>query len=153
MTEHHTTVSWQRESPDFTYDSYNRDHSWQFPGGCEVAASSAPAFLGSAERVDPEEALVAAISSCHMLSFLAIAARRRLVVDRYVDRAVGTMEKNEAGRLAVTRVVLRPEIAFSGESPSAAQIAKLHEQSHRECFIANSVRTQITIESPDASAV
>ena len=153
MSEHLATVSWQRETPDFTYDTYDRDHGWQFPGGCEVAASAAPAFLGSAERVDPEEALVASISSCHMLSFLAIAARRRWVIDRYVDRAVGTMEKNEAGRLAVTRVVLRPEIAFGGESPSAAQIAKLHEQSHRECFIANSVRTRITIESPNASAV
>ena len=148
MSEHQATVSWRRETPDFTFDSYDRDHRWQFPGGCEVAASAAPAFHGSALRVDPEEAFVASISSCHMLSFLAIAARRRLVVDRYVDRAVGTLEKNEQGRLAVTRVVLHPEIEFGGEPPSTEAVAKLHDLSHRECFIANSVRTEIAVETP-----
>jgi organic hydroperoxide reductase OsmC/OhrA len=149
VSEHHATVSWERESADFSYESYDRNHSWRFEGGAEVAASAAPAFLGSADRVDPEEALVASISSCHMLSFLAIAARRRLVVDCYLDRAVGTMEKNEDGRLAVTRVVLRPEIEFGGDPPSAERIAKMHELSHRECFIANSVRTEIVVEAPD----
>ena len=149
MSEHRATVSWKRESADFSYESYNRDHSWHFEGGAKVAASAAPAFLGNAHRVDPEEALVASISSCHMLSFLAIAARRRLVVDRYLDHAVGTMEKNREGRLAVTRVVLRPEIEFGGDRPSAEQIAKMHELSHRECFIANSVRSEISVEAPD----
>lgn len=148
VSEHKATVSWQRETADFSYESYDRNHTWHFEGGCEVAASAAPDFLGSDDRVDPEEAFVAAISSCHMLTFLAIAARRRLVVDRYLDRAVGTMEKNEAGRLAVTRVVLRPEIEFAGAPPGAEQIAKLHELSHRECFIANSVRTEIAVEPP-----
>lgn len=151
MSEHHATVTWRRETTDFTYDHYNRDHVWQFPGGTEVAASAATAFLGSADRVDPEEAFVASLSSCHMLTFLAIAARRRLVVDRYLDHAIGTMEKNEQGRLAVTRVVLRPEIAFGGEAPSAAEIEKLHKLSHRECFIANSVRTEITVEAPQSA--
>ena len=148
MTEHKATIRWERGGVEFTYPTYSRDHTWTFEGGIEVAASSAPDFLGKPERANPEEALVAAISSCHMLTFLAIAARRRLVVDRYRDAAVGFLEKNEAGKLAVTRVVLRPEISFSGEAPDAEALARLHEVAHRECFIANSVRTEIRVEAP-----
>jgi organic hydroperoxide reductase OsmC/OhrA len=148
VSEHHATVSWQRTTEDFSYESYDRDHSWSFEGGVEVAASAAPDFLGSAERVDPEQAFVASLSSCHMLTFLAIASRRRLVVERYVDRAVGTMEKNANGKLAITRVVLRPDIKFRGEGPSAERLAKMHELSHRECFIANSVSSEIVVEAP-----
>ena len=151
MSEHHATVSWRRTTEDFSYESYDRDHSWTFEGGSEIAASAALDFLGSADRVDPEAAFVASLSSCHMLTFLAIAARRRLVVERYVDRAVGTMEKNQDGRLSITRVALRPQIEFSGEGPDAERLAKMHELSHRECFIANSVRTEIVIEPPVAS--
>jgi organic hydroperoxide reductase OsmC/OhrA len=151
VSEHHATVSWQRTTEDFSYESYDRDHSWSFEGGVEVAASAAPDFLGSAERVDPEQAFVASLSSCHMLTFLAIASRRRLVVERYVDRAVGTMEKNADGKLAITRVALRPDIEFSGEGPSAERLAKMHELSHRECFIANSVSSEIVVEAPIAN--
>ena len=151
MPEHHATVSWQATSDDFSYEKYARDHNWIFPGGCEFPASAAPDFLGSPHRVDPEEAFVASLSSCHMLTFLAVASRRRLAVARYVDHAVGTMEKNADGKLAITRVALRPEIEFSGDAPTAERLAKMHELAHRECFIANSVRTEIVVEAPAAS--
>ena len=146
MSEHRATVSWKRSSSDFTYDSYNRSHSWRFEGGQEVSASASPDFLGDADRVDPEEGFVASLSSCHMLTFLAIAARKRFVVDSYSDSAVGFMEKNAEGKLAVTRVELRPRIIFGGEKkPSAEELDRMHEQSHNACFIANSVRTEITV--------
>jgi organic hydroperoxide reductase OsmC/OhrA len=147
MSEHRAHISWHRETDSFAYDDYSRAHVWTFPGGSSVKASSAPDYLGEAEHVDPEEALVGAISSCHMLTFLAIASKKRFVVDRYDDPAVGVMEPNEDDKLAVTRVVLRPKIAFSGErQPTESDIAKMHHQSHEHCFIANSVRTRIEIE-------
>tara|TARA_B110000438_G_scaffold206429_1_gene198131 strand:+ start:224 stop:580 length:357 start_codon:yes stop_codon:yes gene_type:complete len=111
-----------------------------------VRASAALEFLGNADRVDPEEAFVASISACHMLTFLAIAAKRRFVVDTYSDNAVGYLEENDEGRMAVTRVELRPEIAFSDETfPTPDQIDSMHHMSHRECFIANSVSTEIVV--------
>lgn len=145
MSEHHATIAWERTTEDFTYDTYSRNHLWRFGGGVEIPASAAPGFLGDAGRVDPEEAFVAALSSCHMLTFLAIAARKRLVVDRYRDSAVGYLEKNADGKLAVTRVVLRPEVVFQ-ETPAAEVIDRLHHRAHEECFIANSVRTEVRVE-------
>lgn len=147
MSEYRVTVSWRRTSAGFSYEEYNREHTWSFDAGFQVKATAAPEYRGKPDGVDPEEAFVAALSSCHMLTFLAIAARKRLVVDSYEDGAVGHMEKNAQGRLAVTRVVLRPKIRFGGsETPSSDQLAKLHEQSHHECFIANSVLTEVTVE-------
>ena len=149
MSEHTATVTWRRETPTFTYDDYRRDHRWEFGSGSLVHASAAPEYKGSPDLVNPEEALVAALSSCHMLTFLAIAARKRYVVDSYTDEAVGVLEKNEAGRFAVTRVTLRPKIVFSGETvPDEAAIAVLHEKAHENCFIANSVTTTVTVEAP-----
>ena len=147
MSQHHATIEWHRGDVDFTYEAYSRDHGWIFPGGIEIAASAAPAFKGSPDRLDPEEAFVAAIASCHMLTFLALAARKGIVVDRYHDRAVGLLEKNDGGRLAITKVTLRPEIDFGGEPPDELALAQLHQQSHHGCFLANSVRTTITVES------
>lgn len=146
MSEHHSKITWSRGDHEYTYDTYSRDHTWSFPGGETVPASSAPDFLGSPERVDPEEALVAALSSCHMLTFLALAARKRLVVESYDDAAVGTLEKNEDGRLAMTRVVLRPRIVWGGEAPDAEAIEKMHHKAHEQCFIANSVKTEVVVE-------
>jgi organic hydroperoxide reductase OsmC/OhrA len=146
MSEHRATIAWSRGDADFSYEKYPRDHTWTFEGGVEVAASAAPAYLGTAERVDPEEAFVAAVSSCHMLTFLAIAARKRLVVDRYEDDAVGLLEKNADGKLAVTRVTLRPRIAFGGKQPGAEEIERIHHAAHENCFIANSVRTEISVQ-------
>ena len=148
MSEHNVTLEWKRETESFTYESYNRDHVLIFEGGIRVAASSAPAYRGNPDRVNPEEALVAALSSCHMLTFLAVAAKKQLVVDRYEDRAVGFLEKNQKGKLAITRVVLRPRIVFGQPNvPSPEQLAALHERAHQECFIANSVLTDVTIEN------
>jgi organic hydroperoxide reductase OsmC/OhrA len=147
MSEHRATVLWNRGDRDFSYETYSRDHRWEFAGGVAVPASAAPDFLGSDDRVDPEEAFVAAVSSCHMLTFLALAARRRTVVDAYRDEAVGTLSKNPEGALAVTRVVLRPALRFaSGGEASTAEIEKLHHLAHKHCFIANSVRTEITVD-------
>jgi organic hydroperoxide reductase OsmC/OhrA len=147
MSEHHCRIEWSRSDHEFSYDTVSRDHRWSFPGGIEVAASAAPDFFGSPDRVDPEEALVAAISSCHMLTFLAIAARKKLVIERYDDDAAGTLEKNEAGKLAVTRVVLRPRIEWgAGNALDPAAIERMHHQAHEHCFIANSVRTEVVVE-------
>jgi organic hydroperoxide reductase OsmC/OhrA len=145
MSEHKATIAWTRGGRDFTYEKYSRDHAWSFDGGVRVAASAAPTYLGNPELVDPEEAFVASVASCHMLTFLAIAARKRLVVESYEDAAVGHMEKNADGRLAITRVTLSPKIAFGSQAPSAEELAHLHEQAHENCFIANSVRTEITV--------
>jgi organic hydroperoxide reductase OsmC/OhrA len=145
MSEHRVTVAWERTSEDFTYETYSRSHTWEFEGGVTVPASAAPAYRGDPERVDPEEAFVAALSSCHMLTFLALAARKRLVVDAYRDAAVGTLEPNEAGKLAITRVVLRPAVSFR-EPPSAEVLERMHHRAHEECFIANSVRTDVRVE-------
>ena len=146
MSEHRVSLDWNRDSDDFKYPTYTRDHTWSFRGGERVRASAAPEFLGNADRVDPEEAFVASISACHMLTFLAIAAKRRFVVDTYSDNAVGYLKENEEGRMAVTRVELRPEIAFSDETlPTPDQIDHMHHMSHQECFIANSVSTEIVV--------
>jgi organic hydroperoxide reductase OsmC/OhrA len=151
MSEHKATISWSRGGREFTYEGYSRDHTWEFGGGIRVQASSAPDFLGNAALVDPEAAFVAAAASCHMLTFLAIAARKRFVVDGYDDAAVGFLEKNARGKLAVTRVVLRPKVRFGGASqPSAEDVAQLHELAHENCFIANSVQSEIVV-SPDGS--
>ncbi|MCH9648336.1 MAG: OsmC family protein [Deltaproteobacteria bacterium] len=154
MSEHRAKILWQREGEDFSYSAYCRDHKWEFPGDVTIPASAASAFLGSDDRVDPEEAFVASIASCHMLTFLAIASRKRLVVDSYQDEAKGFLEKNERGALAVTRVILKPTIEFDSATPvSPEQLAKIHQLSHKECFIANSVKTSIVVETPTPEAL
>lgn len=148
MSEHKTTLEWKRESENFNYESYNRDHVLIFEGGVRVPASSAPEFRGNPAHVNPEEALVAALSSCHMLTFLAIAAKKRMVIDRYRDHAVGFLEKNEKGRLAMTRVILNPQVSFGGPNPpTPEEIKGLHDRAHGECFIANSVTTEVLVQS------
>lgn len=146
MSEHRASVSWMRESASFDYAAYNRSHLWLFESGIEVPASAASQFLGTPDRVDPEEAFVAAISSCHMLTFLAICARKRIVVDSYTDHAVGFMEEDEKGKLAITRVRLAPKVVFGSRPPREDVLRKIHHQSHDECFIANSVTTVISVE-------
>ena len=148
MSEHRVKVRWARDKDDFVYESYNRDHTWTFEGGIEIKASAASGFQGNPNYVDPEEALVGALSSCHMLTFLAVAAKKRLIMDHYEDDAVGFLEKNENGKLAVTRVTLRPKVAWKGDkTPTIEEIEKMHERAHHACFIANSVLTEVSIES------
>jgi organic hydroperoxide reductase OsmC/OhrA len=148
MSEHKATIHWRRETPDFKYENYSRDHQWDFDGGVSVRASAAPAYLGSAACVDPEEAFIASVSSCHMLTFLAIASRKKYVVDEYRDDAVGVLEKDAAGRLAITKATLQPQVTFGGEkAPSREELAQMHDQAHHACFIANSVKTEVTVKA------
>lgn len=147
MSEHRAVIDWKRETPDFTYESYNRDHDWSFDAGITVRASAAPAYKGNEQCVDPEEAFVASLSACHMLTFLAIASKKRYIVDGYRDEAAGVLEKDAAGRLAITKVTLRPLVRFGGErTPSPEELRQLHDQAHHACFIANSVKTEVVVE-------
>jgi organic hydroperoxide reductase OsmC/OhrA len=148
--EYRATVSWTRNGETFSDNRYSRGHLWSFDGGIQVPASSSPSVvplpLSREDAVDPEEAFVAAISSCHMLTFLSIAAKKRFVVDAYEDRAVGVMTKNDKGKLFISKVTLDPTIEFSGEKrPTPEQIADMHHLAHQECFIANSVLTEIVV--------
>ena len=148
MAEHSATVSWQRGSDDFLDKRYHRAHRWQFDGGAVVAGSSSPHIVpppySDAAAVDPEEAYVAALSSCHMLWFLDLACRAGWRVNRYTDAAVGTMAPDAQGRLVVTQVQLRPVTAFDrAHAPSTQVLAELHHQAHQACFLANSVKTDI----------
>lgn len=145
MSEHKVTVKWERSSEDFSVKGYNRHHHWEISGQ-SVPASAAPGYGGDDEHVDPEQAFTAALSSCHMLTFLFLAAKQGLTVDRYTDAAVGEAGKNEDGRYAVTRVTLRPKIEFGGEEPDRDTLEKLHEQAHKGCFIANSVKSKVDVE-------
>ena len=152
MATYTATVAWERGAAKFTDNRYPRAHRWTFDGGAVVPASSSPHVvpvpLYDAAAVDPEEAFVASLSSCHMLYFLFFAAKRGFVVDSYVDRPIGHMGKNDEGRTAMLRVVLSPQIQFSGEkSPTAAELTAMHDQAHHECYIANSVKTVVTVEA------
>lgn len=145
MSEHKATIRWSRDGKDFAYKTYSRDHVWSLNGN-EVPASATPAYLGNPQRVDPEAAFVAALSSCHMLTFLALASNKGFVVESYEDHAVGHLEKNAEGKFAVTRVELHPNIVFSGaKTPTAADLEWLHDKAHRECFISNSVTTEVRV--------
>ena len=152
MSDYTATVKWQRgEQEPFNDNQYSRGHTWEFDGGVVVPASSSPHVVplpfSVAENVDPEEAYIAAISSCHMLTFLGIAAKQRYVIDQYIDHAVGYMEEDSQGRSSVTQVILRPSIVFVGDKqPTFEQLQKLHNLAHQHCFIANSVKTEITTE-------
>jgi len=146
MSEHKAVIRWQNRGAGMEYEGYSRDHSWEFEGGPSVPASAAAGYNGAPGRVDPEEGLVAAASSCHMLTFLAIAAKKKLVVSSYTDHAVGHLEKDVEGRLAVTRIELRPDVVFApGTSVSADDLRRLHDGAHRNCFIANSIKATVTV--------
>lgn len=151
MATYTLTVHWEREPGQSFVDSkYSRGHRWVFDGGIEVRASSSPHVvplpMSLEAAVDPEEAFVASIASCHMLWFLSIAAARNFVVDRYEDHPEGTLAENGEGKLAMTSVDLKPSVSFFGAIiPSAAQVDELHNMAHEKCFIANSVKTVIRI--------
>lgn len=151
MSEYVATIRWQRGRQAFTDDNYSRGHEWQFDGGLTIPASASPDIvplpMSVAENVDPEEAFVASLSSCHMLFFLHLASRSGFVIDEYTDEASGRMDKNAEGKMVMTQVILRPKASYSGERiPDREQIESLHHQSHEQCFIANSVKTEVTTE-------
>jgi organic hydroperoxide reductase OsmC/OhrA len=146
-------LEWQRNGQDFLDQRYSRAHEWIFDGGLRVPASSSPLSvplpMSRADNVDPEEALVAAASSCHMLFFLSIAARRGHVVDSYSDEAVGLLEKDGDGRMAITSITLRPTIVFGGPDwPSEEELAAIHHEAHDKCYIANSLKGEVVVEPP-----
>tara|TARA_R110000850_G_scaffold157962_11_gene282065 strand:+ start:407 stop:853 length:447 start_codon:yes stop_codon:yes gene_type:complete len=146
MSEHKTTLTWKRGESGFGYKEYPRSHQWAFPRSNQTLnASAAPEFLGDAECADPEEAFTAALTSCHMLTFLAIASMSGFIVDSYEDNAVGHLEKGEDGKPWLARITMNPQISFSGDKqPSPEDIEKLHQKAHHECFLAKSVKTEIT---------
>lgn len=151
MSTYTATVCWQREGQDFVDSRYRRHHQWRFDGGAVVAASSSPQVvplpMSDAAAVDPEEAFVASLSSCHLLWFLDLACRAGWLVDDYQDEASGVLARNAAGQLAMTAVTLRPRVRFAGERrPDAAEIQRLHHAAHAACFIANSVRSEVRCE-------
>ena len=152
MHRYEARIRWSRGDAKFSDNRYSRGHEWSFDGGVTVAASSSPLSVplpySVAEAVDPEEALVASASSCHMLWFLSIAAKRGFVVESYVDEAFGVMDKNSAGKMCFTRITLRPKIEFGGERmPAPAELEALHSAAHEECYIASSLKADIVVEA------
>ena len=145
MSEHRANLSWAREGSGFGYKEYSRDHRWDFPSNDQsLKASAAPKYLGSEDGVDPEEAFVAALASCHMLTFLAIASMSGFVVDSYHDNASGRLAPDENKKMVMDLVTLQPVVEFSGEKiPAAEEIERLHVKAHHECFLANSVKTEV----------
>lgn len=152
MSEYVAKVNWVRDEYEAYVDNkYSRAHQWTFDGGLSVAASSSPQIVplpySVAANVDPEEAFIASLSSCHMLFFLSIAAKAKFVVDAYEDNAIGLMETNLEGNVSMTVVTLKPKVTFSGRDiPSVDKLEKMHHQAHQQCFIANSVKTKIVVE-------
>jgi organic hydroperoxide reductase OsmC/OhrA len=152
MQQYTATITWKRNGAAFTDNRYSRGHRWRFDGDVEVPASASPHVvpppLSVEAAVDPEEAFVAALSSCHMLWFLSIAAKRGFCVESYRDEPIGRMAKNAAGKLAITDVALHPAVVFVGETrPGPAEIEMMHHESHEQCFIANSVTTVVRWQS------
>jgi organic hydroperoxide reductase OsmC/OhrA len=152
MSEHKATIKWQRTSPDFLKGKYSREHTWIFDGGVTIPASASPSVVpipfSNPTHVDPEEAYVASISSCHMLTFLFLASKQGFQIDRYEDEAVGMMDKNEKGVPWVSLVTLKPKIVYSGEKfPSPAGEKQLHHLAHEQCFIANSIKTEVVVHA------
>lgn len=155
MSEHNAQVRWQLVQGDirngkaaqaFLDKEYSRDHEVEFSSGQKIQGSAAVGYNGNPEGVDPEAMLTAALSSCHMLTFLALCAVKGFVVTEYHDDASGTLEKNAEGKMLVSRIVLRPLASFSGKAPDAEQLHMLHERAHKSCFVSNSVRSVVDIE-------
>jgi organic hydroperoxide reductase OsmC/OhrA len=151
MSEHKAIIRWSLTSPEFTKGRYSREHTWTFDGGVTVEASPSPSVVpapwSNPANVDPEEAFVASVSSCHMLTFLHLASRQGFQVDAYEDQAVGVLTKNERGIPWISRIALQPKITYGGEKhPTPGEEAHLHHEAHEQCYIANSIKTEVTVE-------
>ena len=151
MSTYTATIRWSRDGAEgFVKGQYSRAHEWAFDGGSLVPASASPHIVpapwSDAAGVDPEEAFVASLASCHMLFFVDFARRAGLVIDAYVDEAEGVLDKRVDGKMAMTRVTLRPRVTWAGDPPDESAIANLHHRAHEACFIANSVTTEVTVE-------
>jgi organic hydroperoxide reductase OsmC/OhrA len=148
MSNYNATIKWQRNDQDFVNKKYSRAHEWLFDGGAVVSASASPHIVplpwSVESNVDPEEAFIASVSSCHMLFYLDIAASRGIQVDSYTDNAIGEMKKNQNGKLVVSRIILNPDVQHSGENlPDQDTLRAIHHEAHAECFIANSIKTEV----------
>lgn len=147
MSEHHMILTWKKQTESFAYKDYNRDHQWDFGNNLIVKASSAPEFLGNPDCADPERAFAAALSSCHMLFFIAICSKKRLIVTDYVDHASALLEKDADGVLVISKVLLRPQVTFAADVEVVQEaIEKIHHQSHEKCFLARSVKSEVIVE-------
>lgn len=146
MSEHKIGLYWKKGPEEFKYDSYDRTHSIQYDGGQKLFGSSTLETYGKAEHTNPEELLASSVCSCHFLTFLAVAAKSRYIVSEYQDHAIATLEKNAEGKMVVTKIDLYPKVTFEGEKiPDAEALADLHSKSHRNCFISNSIKSEVTI--------
>lgn len=150
MSNYTATIRWKNAGPDFLKGKYSREHTWSFDGGITVAASPSPSVVpapwSNPAHVDPEEAFVASVSSCHMLTFLWLAQRQGFQADSYEDTAVGVMSKNDRGSMWVSKITLAPKIVWSGEKkPADADLDTLHHHAHEQCFIANSIKTEVVV--------
>ena len=153
MSEYKATIKWLRTGPDFLKGKYSREHTWTFDGGFTVPASASPSVVpvpfSNPAHVDPEEAFVASISSCHMLTFLYLASKQGFQIDSYEDEAVGVLSKNENGVPWVSLMTLNPKIVYGGAKlPVPADEKQLHHLAHEQCFIANSIKTEVVVHSP-----
>jgi len=151
MSEHKAIIKWTHSQGDFLKGTYSREHTWTFDGGVTVPASSSPSAVrvpfSNPANVDPEEAFVASLSSCHMLTYLYVASRKGFEVSSYEDDAVGSMTKNERGILWVSSVVLHPRITYVGtKTPTREEAEQMHHAAHEQCYIANSVKTDVRVE-------
>ena len=154
MSEYKAIITWKNTGPDFLKGKYSREHTWTFDGGATVAASASPAVVpapySNPAQVDPEEAFVASVSSCHLLTYIYLASRQGFQVDSYRDEAVGVMTKNEKSVPWVSSITLRPQIAYGGgKLPTAEEQAHLHHLAHEQCYIANSIKTKVTVKAAD----
>jgi organic hydroperoxide reductase OsmC/OhrA len=156
MSKHTAIIRWNRASPDFLKGRYSREHTWTFDGGITVAASPAPSVVpapySNAANVDPEEAFVASVSSCHMLTFLYLASKAGFEIKSYEDEAVGMMTKNEKGVPWVSTITLHPRIVWGARRPTSVDEEHLHHGAHEQCYVANSIKTAVNVESAGATA-
>lgn len=156
MSEHKASIHWERSGPDMSRGKFSREHTWSFDGGLTVAASASPSVVpapySNPAGIDPEEAFVASLSSCHMLTYIYLASRQGFLLDRYHDDAVGVLSKNDRGALWISAVTLRPQITYSGDKrPTPAEEDSLHHLAHEQCFISNSAKTEVTVKPAQPS--
>jgi organic hydroperoxide reductase OsmC/OhrA len=146
MSKHEIKLNWTRTSADFNYENYNRTHQVSFKEGQEIYVSAAPDFHGDPQFADPEQVLLAALSSCHMLTFLAIASKSKFVLDEYHDEPVATLSQDsETKKFWISEINLNPKVKFSGDSPDLAKLKHMHDKAHENCFIARSIKTKVHV--------
>jgi organic hydroperoxide reductase OsmC/OhrA len=148
-TEHKIEISWKKGSNPFQYETYDRTHAIRFQGGQSIFSSATPEYFGKAEHTNPEELLASALASCHMLTFLAVAAKKKYTLVSYESESIAVLEKSESGKAVVSKIRLIPRVQFEGEKvPDSGELAKLHETAHKNCIIANSIQSKVEVESP-----